>query len=60
MVAHRLGQRRSGQQGPGGEGEVIKSSVDVQTAVVLAVGVVAIALVIALRRLATWEVRTAE
>jgi ABC-2 type transport system permease protein len=44
----------------GSEGEVIKSSVDVQTAIVLAVVVFAIALVIAIRRLATWEVRTAE
>ena len=44
----------------GDDGDVIKGSVDTQTAAVLAVVVLAIAIAIAIRRLASWEVRTAE
>jgi ABC-2 type transport system permease protein len=44
----------------GDEGAAITSSVDVQTAAVLAVVVLALAVLIAIRRLAAWEVRTAE
>lgn len=44
----------------GGDGEAITSSVDVQTAVVLAVVVLVVAVAIAIRRLASWEVRTAD
>lgn len=44
----------------GGDGGVVTSSVDVQTAVVLSLVVLAVAIVIAIRRLGAWEVRTAE
>jgi ABC-2 type transport system permease protein len=44
----------------GSDGASIKSSVDAQTAAILALSVLAIAAVIAIRRLASWEVRTAE
>lgn len=44
----------------GDGGEVIKSSVGVLTAVVLAVVVLAVSSAIAIRRLASWEVRTAD
>jgi ABC-2 type transport system permease protein len=44
----------------GGDGNAIKSSVGVQTAVVLAVVVFAVAVAVAIRRLGSWEVRTAE
>jgi len=44
----------------GADGQAIKSSVDAQTAAVLAVVVLAVAVAIAIRRLASWEVRTAE
>lgn len=44
----------------GPDGRAITSSVDVQTAVVLAAVVLIAAIAIAIRRLASWEVRTAE
>jgi hypothetical protein len=44
----------------GGDGRAITSSVEVQTAVVLAVVVLVVSIVIAIRRLASWEVRTVE
>ncbi len=44
----------------GGDGGVIASSVEIQTAAVLAVVVFAVAIALAVRRLAAWEVRTAE
>jgi ABC-2 type transport system permease protein len=44
----------------GDGGVAIKSSVNVQTAIVLAIVVFAIALAIAIRRLGSWEVRTAD
>jgi ABC-2 type transport system permease protein len=44
----------------GDDGNAIKSSVGVQTAVILAVVVFALALAVAIRRLSSWEVRTAE
>lgn len=44
----------------GSEGAAITSSVELQTAIVLAVIVFAVTIAIAIRRLAVWEVRTAE
>ncbi len=44
----------------GGDSAAITSSIDAQTAAVLAVVVLAVAIAIAIRRLAAWEVRTAE
>jgi ABC-2 type transport system permease protein len=44
----------------GADGEAIKSSINVQTAIVLALVVLAVSIAIAIRRLASWEVRTAE
>jgi ABC-2 type transport system permease protein len=44
----------------GSDGAAITSSIDAQTAAILAVLVLAAAVVVAIRRLAVWEVRTAE
>ena len=44
----------------GDDGRAITSSVEVQSAVVLAVVVLVVAVAIAIRRLGSWEVRTAE